>query len=122
MIVCHCNVIAAREIEELVHRLSAVQPHAIVTPGMVFAGCGKRPSCGGCMPMVVASVAVARTNWAEKARVRTLMTDPGGVAGVEVAPVGPAANETRREGVYAGDRCTSSAIAPATPNARGARR
>lgn len=57
MIVCHCNVIACGEIREAVHRIKQQDRHGVVTPGRVFSRCGKRPNCGGCMPLISSMIA-----------------------------------------------------------------
>ena len=114
MIVCHCNVLATSEVEDLVLRLSASDPHRIITPGTVFQGCGRRPSCGACMPLVVAAVEAARERCQEPARVRTVVTDPGGVASLDL--VGQAADAPA-----AGERCRVD-IAEDISTAKGVRR
>lgn len=123
MIVCHCNVIASDEIEKVVLRLSTSDPHCIITPGTVFQCCGKRPNCGACMPLVVASLAAARMRCAEIPRARTLLSDPAGVAAVELAGANPAAARAGEQANAADGRCRDE---PASANvismARGARR
>lgn len=49
MIICQCNVISCTQLKSATERLSACDPHCIVTPGAVFRACGVRPQCGGCM-------------------------------------------------------------------------
>ena len=63
MIVCHCNVISSQDIDRSVTRLRANDPQALLTPGEIFKACGKRPNCGGCMPVFAAKIekAVADT-------------------------------------------------------------
>lgn len=116
MIVCHCNVLGSGEIEDLVRRLGAGDPHRIITPGTVFQGCGMRPNCGACMPLVVATVAVARQASLETARARTVVSDPASVASLDMA--GRAGDEQAR-----GGRCrTRIAVVREVSTARGARR
>jgi len=82
MMVCHCNVIACGEIRSAVRHLKEADGHGVVTPGRVFARCGKRPNCGGCMPLISALIAEAVV---EAGPVRTVIT------GFEVAGLGLAA-------------------------------
>ena len=49
MIICQCNVISCTQLKSATERLSARDPHCIITPGAVFRACGARPQCGGCM-------------------------------------------------------------------------
>lgn len=49
MIVCHCNRIDHREIEEACQHLEARDGLRLVTPVAVYKHLGKRPRCGGCM-------------------------------------------------------------------------
>lgn len=53
MIVCHCNVISRREIEEVVDRLLADDPYCVITPGRIYHRLGKRGRCCNCFPLVV---------------------------------------------------------------------
>lgn len=78
MMICHCNAIACGEIREAVRHLRGRDGHGVVTPGRVFSCCGKRPNCGGCMPLVSALIAETVI---EPHAVRTVIT------GVEVAGV-----------------------------------
>ena len=51
MIVCHCNLIDHTEIERTTAELKASDRLTIVTPVMVYKALGKRPRCGGCLPL-----------------------------------------------------------------------
>ena len=51
MIVCHCNHIDHREIEEACTRLVEAHPWRVLTPGAVYKALGRRPRCGGCLPL-----------------------------------------------------------------------
>jgi bacterioferritin-associated ferredoxin len=53
MIVCHCNVITARHIEDAVADLLAEDPHRLLTPGLVYMTLGKRGRCCGCFPNAI---------------------------------------------------------------------
>lgn len=56
MIVCSCNGIGHKDIEHTVDRLFDDDPHRLVTPVMVYKLLGKRPHCGGCMPLAAKMV------------------------------------------------------------------
>lgn len=53
MIVCHCTEITDREIRAAVDWMRAADPHTIITPGKVWRALGKRPDCGGCLPLLL---------------------------------------------------------------------
>jgi bacterioferritin-associated ferredoxin len=52
MIVCSCNMITARDVEETVAALRTRDPFVVLTPGLIYRHLGKRPSCGGCLPLI----------------------------------------------------------------------
>lgn len=52
MIVCHCNVILKRDIEDAVRRLLAADPGAPLEPAHVYRELQKRGRCCGCFPTV----------------------------------------------------------------------
>ncbi|MCH8169049.1 MAG: (2Fe-2S)-binding protein [Proteobacteria bacterium] len=51
MIVCSCNAISALDVERAVAWMRAADGDAVITPGTVFQALGKRPACGGCLPL-----------------------------------------------------------------------
>ncbi|MFC4668826.1 bacterioferritin-associated ferredoxin [Seohaeicola nanhaiensis] len=51
MIVCHCNTISDHEIRAAVDWMRAADPATLITPGKVYRALGKRPDCGGCLPL-----------------------------------------------------------------------
>lgn len=51
MIVCHCMRISDHDIRAAVDWMRAADPDTIITPGKVYHALGKRPDCGGCMPV-----------------------------------------------------------------------
>lgn len=53
MIVCHCNQITDQEIRAAVDWMRAADPHTIITPGKVWRALGRRPDCGGCLPLML---------------------------------------------------------------------
>lgn len=56
MIICHCNCIDHVAIEEATSRLLAEDPWRLVTPGSVYRALGKRPRCGGCLPLATSII------------------------------------------------------------------
>lgn len=53
MIVCSCNIISRRDIEEAIEAILAEDSHAVLTPGLIYHRLGKRGKCGGCFPHAV---------------------------------------------------------------------
>lgn len=56
MIVCHCNAISDDDIRAAVDWMRAADPLTVITPGKVYRALGKRPDCGGCLPLFVATM------------------------------------------------------------------
>ena len=56
MIVCHCNAITDRDIRAAVDWMRAADARTIITPGKVYRALGKRPDCGGCLPLFMATL------------------------------------------------------------------
>jgi bacterioferritin-associated ferredoxin len=52
MIVCSCALITDKDIEEAVTALRTNDPLVVLTPGLIYKYLGKRPSCGGCLPLI----------------------------------------------------------------------
>ena len=52
MIVCSCSMITSKDIAEAVTALRTADPLVVLTPGLVYRHLGKRPSCGGCLPLI----------------------------------------------------------------------
>ena len=52
MIVCSCTMITSKDIAEAVSALRAKDPFVVLTPGLIYRHLGKRPSCGGCLPLI----------------------------------------------------------------------
>jgi bacterioferritin-associated ferredoxin len=52
MIVCSCTLITAKDIAEAVAAIRTKDPYAVLTPGLIYRTLGKRPSCGGCLPLI----------------------------------------------------------------------
>lgn len=53
MIVCHCNIITMREIEEAITGLLDEDPWRLIVPVQVYHTMKKRGRCCGCFPNVV---------------------------------------------------------------------
>lgn len=53
MIVCHCNVVSDREIEDVVESLLADDPWTIIVPNLVYREMEKRGRCCSCFPNVI---------------------------------------------------------------------
>jgi NAD(P)H-nitrite reductase large subunit len=52
MIVCSCSMITAEDVAEAVAAIRTVGPLVVLTPGLIYRQLGKRPSCGGCLPLI----------------------------------------------------------------------
>ena len=53
MIICSCNIISSREIEDVVLELLNEDPWRLIVPGVVYKTMEKRGKCCGCFPGVV---------------------------------------------------------------------
>ena len=88
MIVCHCNVIRQSEIRETIENMRAEDPHCILTPVAIIRQCGKRPNCGGCLPvfarLIADHVGTADTS-DSRDLAQTSITDGGGVSGLSMS-------------------------------------
>jgi len=58
MIVCSCAVISSEDIHRAIAWMRAADPDTIITPGKVYRALGKRPDCGGCITLFVATMRV----------------------------------------------------------------
>jgi bacterioferritin-associated ferredoxin len=56
MIVCHCMNITDHEIRAAVDWMRASDGETIITPGKIYRALGKRPDCGGCLPVFLATM------------------------------------------------------------------
>ena len=56
MIVCSCNVIMKKEIEEVITSLLDKDAWQLITPGVVYHAMKKRGRCCGCFPNVIAII------------------------------------------------------------------
>ncbi len=57
MIVCHCNCIQSACIERCTREQSAQGECGRPTPAQVYRSLGKRPCCGGCLPLAASIIA-----------------------------------------------------------------
>ena len=53
MIVCSCNIISTREIEEVIIDFLNADEWQLITPGKVFQAMSARGKCCGCFPGVI---------------------------------------------------------------------
>lgn len=56
MIVCHCSNISDHDIRAAVDWMRAADSETVITPGKVYHALGKRPDCGGCMSLFLATM------------------------------------------------------------------
>jgi hypothetical protein len=56
MLVCHCNVITQKEIEEAIVGLLDADPWGLIVPAKVYHSLEKRGRCCGCFPSVVETI------------------------------------------------------------------
>ncbi len=45
-------MISSKDIAEAVAALRTKDPLVVLTPGLIYRHLGKRPSCGGCLPLI----------------------------------------------------------------------
>jgi len=53
MIICSCNVLSDKQLQEAAEEMRKDPNGKIPTPGAVFRHLGCRPRCGGCFPSVI---------------------------------------------------------------------
>ncbi|TPW32976.1 (2Fe-2S)-binding protein [Pararhizobium mangrovi] len=56
MIVCHCNLIAQKEIEDTIVEMLDEDRWQLIVPAKVYHAMGKRGRCCGCFPNVVDTI------------------------------------------------------------------
>ncbi len=56
MIVCSCAVISSDDIHRTIAWMRAASPDTIITPGKIYRALGKRPDCGSCVSLFVATM------------------------------------------------------------------
>ncbi len=45
-------MITSKDVAEAVTALRTADPLVVLTPGLIYRHLGKRPSCGGCLPLI----------------------------------------------------------------------
>lgn len=53
MLVCQCNIISERDIEDVVREFLDEDPWQLIVPGKVYQTMDKRGRCCACLPNVV---------------------------------------------------------------------
>lgn len=56
MLVCHCNIITEKEIEQTIFALLEADPWQLIVPAKVYHTLKKRGRCCGCFPNVVETI------------------------------------------------------------------
>ena len=56
MLVCHCNLITQKEIEEAIVGLLDADPWQLIVPAKVYHTLSKRGRCCGCFPNVMETI------------------------------------------------------------------
>ena len=56
MMICHRTGISDRDIHSAIDWMRAADEETIITPGKVYRALGKRPDCGGCLPLFLATM------------------------------------------------------------------
>src|SRR5690554_8141361 len=56
MLVCHCNLITLKEIEQTITELLDADPWQLIVPAKVYHFLAKRGRCCGCFPNVVETI------------------------------------------------------------------
>jgi bacterioferritin-associated ferredoxin len=57
MIVCACTGITDVQLRAAVDWIRAADPRVVITPGRVYRALGRRSDCGGCLPLVLSTLA-----------------------------------------------------------------
>lgn len=56
MLICHCNLITQKEIEDTIIELLEKDPWTLIVPAKVYHTLQKRGRCCGCFPNVVETI------------------------------------------------------------------
>ncbi|MDF3382048.1 MULTISPECIES: bacterioferritin-associated ferredoxin [Sulfitobacter] len=56
MIVCHCQNITDRDINNAIDWMRASDARTVITAGKVYRALGKAADCGGCMPLFLSTM------------------------------------------------------------------
>jgi len=57
MIICHCTGITDADLRAAVDWMRAADPETVITPGKIYHALGRRPDCGGCLPLLMDTLA-----------------------------------------------------------------
>jgi bacterioferritin-associated ferredoxin len=57
MILCACTGITDHQLRAAVDWMRAADPQVLITPGKVYRALGQRSDCGGCLPLVLSTLA-----------------------------------------------------------------
>jgi bacterioferritin-associated ferredoxin len=63
MMVCHCNLITSRDIEDIVTAILEDDPWQLVVPAKIYREMGKRGQCCGCIPNLVDIITKTTENY-----------------------------------------------------------
>ncbi len=63
MLVCHCNLITEKEIEDTIIGLLEADPWQLIVPAKVYHALSRRGRCCGCFPNVVETIIRVTENY-----------------------------------------------------------
>ncbi|CDX22958.1 conserved hypothetical protein [Mesorhizobium sp. ORS 3324] len=63
MLICHCNIITEKEIEQTIIGLLDEDPWQLIVPAKVYHAMSKRGRCCGCFPNVVETIIRVTENY-----------------------------------------------------------
>jgi len=63
MLICHCNLITEKEIEQTILDLLDADPWTLIVPAKVYHTLKKRGRCCGCFPNVVETIIRVTENY-----------------------------------------------------------
>jgi bacterioferritin-associated ferredoxin len=63
MLICHCNIITEKEIEQTIIGLLDQDPWQLIVPAKVYHAMQKRGRCCGCFPNVVETIIRVTENY-----------------------------------------------------------
>lgn len=63
MLICHCNIITEKEIEQTIIGLLDQDPWQLIVPAKVYHAMAKRGRCCGCFPNVVETIIRVTENY-----------------------------------------------------------
>ncbi|MDG4891983.1 MULTISPECIES: (2Fe-2S)-binding protein [unclassified Mesorhizobium] len=69
MLICHCNIITEKEIEQTIVDLLDQDPWQLIVPAKVYHAMGKRGRCCGCFPNVVETIIRVTENYHARSQV-----------------------------------------------------